>query len=339
MKKEIARNHPELKFAYSRPGFVTFKWQAQVGPDETKPFLLRSVFARAYGLCLGKAGADPSLLFERARQLPEPVCVHIFERDQHVPGDEPLGFEKGAWARGAADRIRGELAQQEGLKVRLNEEPKPGETVLDLIAVEEGEWWLGEHVHGAGHSPFPGGRPKIVTPSDAPSRAYLKLEEAIRWSGAALQAGEIAVEVGSAPGGASFALLARGLKVVGIDPAEMSPVVLSSSKFMHLRKPVAEVTREELPESVHWLLLDMNVLPAVSLYAVDRLVQMFPHSLQGLLLTVKLNQWKIADEIPGMLEHIRSMGQIIRVRATQLPNNRQEIFIYAVTRKGASLYK
>jgi 23S rRNA (cytidine2498-2'-O)-methyltransferase len=329
LKKELARHHPELKFAYSRPGFVTFKSEKPLPPD----LVLGSVFARAYGFTLGKSVGDPAPLLERARSLPSPACVHVFERDQHVPGDEPLGFDKGAWARAASDRVR-LAAAAASLPIRLNEEAKDGESVLDLIVVDENEWWMGEHRQGPGHSPFPGGRPRILSPAAAPSRAYLKLEEAIRWSGARMKPGDIAIEVGSAPGGASYALLARGLRVVGIDPGRMDPVVLESRDFAHVRKPVAEVAREELPEDAQWLLLDMNVAPSVSLYAVDRLAAMYSHSLLGLLLTVKLNTWKVADEIPGMIEHVRSMG-MAKARATQLASNRQEIFIYGQTRLAA----
>src|SRR5882724_9885224 len=56
LKDELAREHPEFRFAFSRPGFVTFK-----SPNDLKPdFELRSVFARAYGLSLGDS-REPGL--------------------------------------------------------------------------------------------------------------------------------------------------------------------------------------------------------------------------------------------------------------------------------------
>ena len=54
----------------------------------------------------------------------------------------------------------------------------------------------------------------------------------------------------------------------------------------------------------------------------------------GLLLTVKLNNWKIASEIPGMFKHLEAMG-MVHIRAAQLAHDRQELFIYALTRKGS----
>ena len=51
LKDEISREHPDLRFAFSRPGFVTFK---SLGAPLNEDFALKSVFARAYGLSLGE---------------------------------------------------------------------------------------------------------------------------------------------------------------------------------------------------------------------------------------------------------------------------------------------
>lgn len=333
LKKELAREHPGLRFAYSRPGFVTFKQEdgTPVAPD----FELRSVFARSYGLSCGKTTADAAPILELARELARAQGgrkpkLHVWERDQHFPGEEPLGFVQGAWANEATEAI---LAADRAHELDRTSTPADEELVLDVVAVEGGEWWYGFHRHSAAHAPWPGGKPRITLPDEAPSRAYIKLEEAIQWARAPLKAGDIAVEIGSAPGGASYALLERGLKIVGIDPAEMDPRVLASPSFKHIRKPVAQVLREDLPRSVEWLLLDMNVEPRISLFAVDRLAVRMSDTLLGVFLTVKLNQWHIADEIPSMLEHVRAMG-MVKARATQLPSNRQEIMIHGLTRKG-----
>lgn len=338
LKKEIAREHPGLRFAYSRPGFVTFKRES--GPELTADFELRAVFARAYGISCGKTSGDPTPILELARELASiegapgqktrKPRLHVWERDRHFPGEEPLGFVAGAWARPAMEALGSAARGGELDPVSTAQE---GDLVLDVIAVEENEWWYGFHRHTLAHGPWPGGRPNITMPEASPSRAYIKLEEALRWSHAPLKAGDIAVEIGSAPGGASFALLERGLKVVGIDPGEMDPRVLARPTFKHICRPVAQVLREELPSSIEWLLLDMNVEPRISLYAVDRLAGRMTESLLGVFLTVKLNRWSIADEIPSMLEHVKAMG-MTRARATQLPSNRQEIMIHGLTRKG-----
>ena len=101
LKHEIAREHPELRFAFSRPGFVTFRSSEDL-PDD---FVLRTVFARTWGFSLGRVNGSDDL--QRARdawqligeQLPdEPIRdLHVWHRDRPLPGDE--GYD------GAADEL------------------------------------------------------------------------------------------------------------------------------------------------------------------------------------------------------------------------------------------
>lgn len=332
LKEEIARDYPELKFSFSRPGFLTFKSPSELPPD----YELRAVFARAYGLSLGKVKTLPELL-EKARGLGiGKPRLHLFERDLHPHSEEPMGYEKGARAR----ILRAEIEALPGFAEVFEKDPfaAAGDWVFDAVVVEENEFWWGVHQHSPLHSRAPGADPGFVLPEDAPSRAYLKLEEALDWSGAPLKAGDHAVEIGSAPGGASLALLRRGVNVVGIDPGEMDPRVLrfrGGARFEHIMRPVATVPREELPESVEWLLLDMNVEPRISLFSVDRLATRMSDTLLGMILTVKLNQWDFAKQVPHWLEHVRLMG-MSKVRATQLAHSGREIVIYGITRKGLS---
>ncbi|MFH1807097.1 MAG: SAM-dependent methyltransferase [Pseudomonadota bacterium] len=345
LKKELGREHPELRFAFSRPGFVTFKLsseRAPLGPD----FALRSVFARCHGLSLGPVGADALSVDERARQVlqaiarrpragassPSPV-LHVWERDRFAPGEEPLDPEPDARTRRVVDALHEQATTLPELAVDLNSPATPGQLVHDLVLVEDRQWWAGVHRHGPGRSPHPGGRPDLCLPADAPSRAYLKLEEGLQWCGAGLHPGDTAVEIGSAPGGASYALLQRGLRVVGIDPAVMHPGVLAHPHFVHIARSFDTVRWEDLPHPVHWLLLDMNVPPRFALRAVQRLFQLAHDGLLGLLLTFKLNQWQLADQIPGLLRQLRAMG-LEQVSARQLAHNRQEFFVSARTAAG-----
>lgn len=353
LKREVARHHPFLRPSFSRPGFMTFK---SVGDPLAADFELDSVFGRAYGVSIGPAGgrdaksgsgeggADgPRIrtldLLEKARQvLPSEAegraVLHVFEREAYPAGEEPAGHDGSAGARW----IEGELRRAAGGLFEADSVASvPGQWVLDVIVVEKSEGWLGLHRHSARHSPYPGGKPLLSMPPEAPSRAYLKIEEGLLWSRAPLRRGDTAVEIGSAPGGASYALLRRGIHVVGIDPGEMSPGVLGftdpSAQFRQIRRPVAQVAREELPARVEWLLADMNVEPRITLSSVDRLGTRLEESLLGVLLTLKLNQWRMADEIPSYLEHLRAMG-MVKLRATQLAANRREILVYGLTRKG-----
>src|SRR3990167_4804140 len=93
VKSELARRWPALRFAYSRPGFLTFKLAAD--HFFAADFDLDSVFVRAYGFSLGKvAGEDRDAM---ARDVwgvwgQRPVKrIHVWERDAAAPGER--GFE------------------------------------------------------------------------------------------------------------------------------------------------------------------------------------------------------------------------------------------------------
>jgi 23S rRNA (cytidine2498-2'-O)-methyltransferase len=135
-------------------------------------------------------------------------------------------------------------------------------------------------------------------------------------------------EIGAAPGGASQALLGRGLHVLGIDPAEIAPTVLAHPNFTHLRRRANQVRRKELGR-VEWLTADMNVAPNYTLSVVEDLVSHPAIHVRGMLLTLKLFEWKLADELPDYLERIRGWG-FSDVRARQLQHNRQEVTVAAL---------
>jgi 23S rRNA (cytidine2498-2'-O)-methyltransferase len=193
--------------------------------------------------------------------------------------------------------------------------------------VEHGEWWVGFHRAHSFASSLVGGILDIPLPPHAVSRAYLKMEEALAWSALPIRAGEHIVEIGCSPGGASQALLARGLKVTGIDPADVEPVVVSHPHFTHLRMRGADVKRREF-RSVRWLVADMNVAPAYTLTTVEQIVTHEGIDIAGVIITLKLIDWQLAEEIPAYLDRVRSWGYR-HVAARQLSRNRQEICVAA----------
>lgn len=346
LKEEVARDYPDLRFAFSRPGFVTFKSLSKpLGGD----FELRSIFARAYGLSLGRkitetsdsARAEAAIQEAKAlsQQTGGPLRLHVFERDLYAPGEEAIDYQPGIRA-GALERAIRQHPEASSLFFPESE-AQTGDPVFDLVGVEENEWWLGFHRHTSAHIPVPGGRWKIILPPEAPSRAYLKLEEALRWSGAPVRSGDVAVEIGSAPGGASYALLQRGVDTYGIDPGAMDPVVLDfhgPARFHHDARSVTVIRREELPANVQWLLVDMNTGPDTAIYPLERFAIRMDDTLLGVVMTLKLNEWSFSKHIPNWLERIRKMG-MARVRATQLAHNRREICVVGLTRMGVARLK
>jgi 23S rRNA (cytidine2498-2'-O)-methyltransferase len=332
LKAELALRWPDFRFAYSRPGFLTFKLPAD--HDLALDFDLNCVFARCWGFSLGKVIAPT--VDQRAKKLVEQIgrrpydALHVWQRDTAAPGVR--GFEPHitAEAQAAEAAIRRYWPDTMGSNqpARVAE---PGQLVADCTLVEADEWWYGIHRAGTPDSCFPGALRELVLPPQAVSRAYLKMEEALAWSGLPLKAKDRIVEIGCAPGGASQALLARDLKVIGIDPAKVDPIVLAQPNFMHIQKRGTDVRRREFSH-VDWLAVDVNVAPQFTLDMVEAIVTHPAVNIRGLLLTLKLLEWSLAEHVPDYLDRIRGWGYA-HVRARQLPHNRQEICVTALKRK------
>ena len=126
----------------------------------------------------------------------------------------------------------------------------------------------------------------------------------------------------------SQALLDHGLQVIGIDPAEVDPRVLAAHNFTHIRKRGADVRRREFRHAA-WLAADMNVAPQYTLDTVEAIVTHPSVSIRGLLLTLKLLDGTLAEQIPDYLGRI-AVGAIATSEPRQLAHNRQEICIAAV---------
>ncbi|HEX7380210.1 MAG TPA: hypothetical protein VF278_24045, partial [Pirellulales bacterium] len=108
-------------------------------------------------------------------------------------------------------------------------------------------------------------------------------------------------------------------------------VLLTDPHFHHLRKRANEVRRNVF-RPVKWLFADMNVAPQYTLDAVESIATSRHAQPRGLLLTLKLLEWELAEETPAYLDRIRGWGFPF-VRARQLQHNRQEICVAALRKK------
>ena len=302
VKLDVGRARPELKFAYSRPGLVTFKSLRAITADDTPGTVFAHVWGRSVGAASDPAAAAMQLAALGAHR------VHVFAREPDERTDLAAWQALGAGGP-AAD----------------------GELVADVIVppVAGEPAWLGVHRHDRFRSPHPGGAFPVEVPAEAPSRAYAKIEEAIAWLGLPVASGQVAVEIGAAPGGAVYALARRGLEVWGVDTGDLAPVVLALPNVHHVVKKIGALRWEELPPHVDWLLVDVNLAPQVALHEVARLMPRLKATLRGAVFTLKLNDWTFVAELPALVERIRQMG-LPDVRMRHLPSNRREICAVAL---------
>lgn len=348
LKAEAASRVPEWRLAFSRPGFVTFKAPRPLSVDRFES--PRLTFARTLGVSLDRVAGDGGV-DELARRVWEvagaaalvqagPVKLHVWQRDTALPGHagvEPgptaLSIQATAALRAAAppdalesrDETPGEAPAQA---------PRRPAVALDVAIVDPTEWWVGAHPIRSRTDRWPGGVPRLELPPHAVSRAYLKMQEALRWSAFPTRKGDPWVEIGCAPGGASQALLDAGMLVAGVDPAAIDDALAEDPRFRHIRARAAEAPLKELAGAV-WMAADVNAAPASTLAAVGPIVTRSDSLVRGVLLTMKLLDPEMAEpaRVAECVEAVRAWG-FADVRARQLAFNRQEFCLAALRSRG-----
>jgi 23S rRNA (cytidine2498-2'-O)-methyltransferase len=116
-----------------------------------------------------------------------------------------------------------------------------------------------------------GGQQRMADDPGAPSRSYLKLEEAYGVLGREPKEGETVVDLGAAPGGWSFSAAKRGARVLALDNGPLKGAALDHPLIRHEQ---ADAFRYSPPpgERVDWLLCDVVDDPAKVLSLLDRWV-------------------------------------------------------------------
>ena len=152
-------------------------------------------------------------------------------------------------------------------------------------------------------SPFPAGRALGESPTDAPSSAHRKLDEALAWLGRHPGEGDVVLDLGAAPGGWSFFALSQGAQVIAVDRAALDPQIAANPRLLHVRDDAFTYVPERQPT---WLLCDVIAEPERSLDVAKQALR--SRSLTALVVTLKLKR-------PAKLEVVRAA----RALAQQTP--------------------
>ncbi len=322
LKRDVARRHGgRLTPAFMKPQFITWK---EVGEAQTWDRL--SLFARVSGVSLGLCKTVAEVVVQVRKISTGHVHLHVFPRA--TPED---GVSAEEWQR--MDAVAAEI-EQAGVKIH-QQPPSPGDTVVDVVVGESDteSLFLGTHEHLPGGHAHPGGLPRLTVSDQVPSRAWLKLEQALAWRGwdKADWRGRTALDLGCAPGGATYALLNRGMNVIGVDTGEMDGRVfkLADAKavsFEHWRIPAGKIDLGSLPSRIDLLVCDINLAPHQVLPMVERVQRHTPAT--RLILTLKLNTPELEDRAEEFLKAVRRFAPG-PVYATQLAGNRREICVTA----------
>ncbi len=251
---------PAFAPAAWRRGVATFR----IGPagfDPPDDFFPDLVFARTVVRSLGQsAGSTVDVAAARVRELVGDGAwdaVHVWSRDPR--GELPVA------------EIRAAVAVACGHDPAADPVARPGGLVLDIVLDSIDRWWVGWHRAGTPSSTWPGGVYPGQLPESAVSRAWLKLDEALAVFGLEPTAGELAIELGAAPGGACQRLLEAGLEVIGVDAALVDDRVAGHPRFTQWRMRAREVPLKKF-QGCDWLLTDMNIDPTSTMAAIARVL-------------------------------------------------------------------
>ncbi len=119
-------------------------------------------------------------------------------------------------------------------------------------------------------SPFPNGEVRFVEDrTGPPSRAYLKLWEALTLVGTRPGPGDVCLDLGSSPGGWSWALAQMGARVISVDKAPLDPAVALLPGIEHHRDSAFALDPLAIGK-MDWLFCDIVCYPARLQALVER---------------------------------------------------------------------
>ena len=187
--------------------------------------------------------------------------------------------------------------------------------------------WIGTSAAAATRWPL--GIPRLRRDGRAPSRSAQKLAEAIvvflgGREADHLRAGQRAVDLGAAPGGWTWVLASRGLRVVAVDNGPLKGEVAHDPRVRHLR---ADGLTWRPPRPVDWLVCDIVEQPARIAELVAGWIA--DGDAQAAMFNLKLPMKRRYDEVRRCQALIEQRLRGVGVRATldlrHLYHDREEV--------------
>lgn len=204
-----------------------------------------------------------------------------------------------------------------------------GKYRLHLLFLSGRQAWVGISTM-ENSSPWPMGIPRLKVPRDAPSRATLKLEEAWHffipedeWADR-LKARTRAVDLGAAPGGWTYQLVARGISVYAVDNGPMAPELMATGMVEHIR---GDAFLYEPRKPVQWLVSDIADKPARVADLVGRWLSKgwCREAIFNLKLPMKQRFQAVLDCRERIATRMDETGVRYELRFRQLYHDREEV--------------
>ena len=170
-------------------------------------------------------------------------------------------------------------------------------------------------------------------PADAPSRSTLKLAEAIdvfldkSEQTRLLRSGMTAVDLGAAPGGWTWQMVKRGIRVTAVDNGDMKGAMAKHPLVEHMKQDGFKFAPRR---AVDWLICDMIEKPA----KVAELVGNWftsgwcKHAIFNLKLPMKQRVAALDSALDGIRSKLDMEGISYKMIAKQLYHDREEITVF-----------
>ncbi len=176
-------------------------------------------------------------------------------------------------------------------------------------------------------------------PAEAPSRSTMKLAEAIEVfmdrseQTRLLRAGMQAVDLGAAPGGWTWQMVKRGIRVTAVDNGPMKGVPAKHPLVEHLKQDGFKFAPRK---AVDWLVCDMVEKPAkVATLIGDWFAAGWcKHAIFNLKLPMKQRLVAVDSALGGIRKRLDDEGINYKMIAKQLYHDRDEITVFLTKIKG-----
>lgn len=178
-----------------------------------------------------------------------------------------------------------------------------------------------------------GGIRRLRSPSRAPSRSTLKLEEAWhefvpaeQWS-ARLSDGMQAADLGAAPGGWTWQLVQRGMQVFAIDNGPMDRDLKASGLVEHLREDGFVWTP---PARLDWLVCDIVDKPSRVITMVERWLtrRWCREAVFNLKLPMKRRWEAVSQGLSRLADSLERAGVRAEIACRHLYHDREEVTVH-----------
>jgi 23S rRNA (cytidine2498-2'-O)-methyltransferase len=175
-------------------------------------------------------------------------------------------------------------------------------------------------------------------PAEAPSRSTMKLAEAIEVfmdrseQTRLLRQGMTAVDLGAAPGGWTWQLVKRGIRVTAVDNGPMKGVLAHHPLVQHLRQDGFKYAPRK---AVDWLVCDMVEKPSKVATLIGNwfAAGWCKHAIFNLKLPMKQRVAALDSALGGIRKRLDEEGITYRMFAKQLYHDREEVTVFLTKTK------